>query len=283
MKRVLVTGATSGIGRSTVLHLARAGHHVIAAGRRKALLDALVVEANEAGKVEALALDVTADLDAPLAELDRLTDGYGVDVLVNNAGFGVAAATAEIGLDDVRAQFDTNVFGALALAQRLWPRMAARGRGTIVNVSSLGGRLVLPMYGAYNASKFAIEALSDALRLELAPLGVDVVVIEPSVVRTSFIERSLVELDRYGSSRFAHALRSLAEQRPMLEARAIDASEVAEAIAKVVAARRPAPRIAVPRSHGWAISVAKMLPTRVRDAVLRRAGGMQPRALTASS
>ena len=115
MKRILVTGATSGIGRSTVLQLAREGHHVIAAGRRRALLDALVAEAG--GKVDALELDVTGDLEAPLAELDRLTDGYGVDVLVNNAGFGVAAATAEIGLDDVRAQFDTNVFGALALAR----------------------------------------------------------------------------------------------------------------------------------------------------------------------
>ena len=135
--------------------------------------------------------------------------------------------------------------------------------------------------GAYNATKFAVEALSDALRLELAPLGIDVVVVEPSIVRTSFLSRSLAEQSTAPTvrSRFAHALESLHAQREMLDARAIGPEMVAAAITSVIARRRPPARVAVPRTHGWAISVAQMIPTRLRDAVLRRAGGMLPRAL----
>ncbi len=275
MKQVLLTGASSGIGRATALALAQAGHRVLAAGRRPAALEALAAQAP--GRIEPLAFDLEAPLQQPLAEIDRLTDGAGVDVLVNNAGFGVAAATAEIDGAAVRRQFDTNVFAPLRLAQALWPAMAARGGGRIINVSSLGGRLVLPMYGAYNATKFALEALSDALRLELAPLGIDVVVIEPSVVRTAFLERSLAQ-PAGDDSRFAAPMRNLIAQRDRLERMAIAPEAVASAIVHAVQTRRPAARIAVPRSHGWAIGAMRWLPTRLRDAILRRASGMPRRA-----
>ncbi|MBX7081581.1 MAG: SDR family oxidoreductase [Nannocystaceae bacterium] len=275
MKQILLTGASSGIGRATALALAHAGHRVIAAGRRREPLQALAEQAP--GRIEPLAFDLDAPLQQPLDAIDRLTDGAGVDVLVNNAGFGIAAATAEIDAGAVQRQFDTNVFAPLRLAQALWPAMAARGGGRIINVSSLGGRVVLPMYGAYNATKFALEALSDALRLELAPLGIDVIVIEPSVVRTAFLERSL-QRPVEAQSRFAAPMATLVARSDRLQRMAIAPEAVADAIVHAVTARRVAARIAVPRTHGWAIGVLRWLPTRLRDAMLRRASGMPRRA-----
>ena len=142
---VLVTGATSGIGRATALHLARAGHRVFAVGRRQAALEALEREAKGL-RLETLMLDVTRaeSIAAAKDEIDRRTNGYGVDVVVNNAGYGVGGPVEEVSDAAFRAQYETNVFGLMAVTRAFLPKMRARRWGRILNISSVGGRLTLP-------------------------------------------------------------------------------------------------------------------------------------------
>src|SRR3954466_3355284 len=196
-QHILVTGATSGIGRDAALALAAAGHHVIAAGRRTAALDAL--KASQApGAITPLRLDLddAASIAAAAEEIDRLTDGRGLDALVNNAGFATAGALAELSDRDLRAQFETNVFGLMALTRAVLPAMLARGEGRIVNISSVSGRIPAPLLGAYHASKYALEALSDALRMELEPFGIRVGIAEPGTIRTECASRTMAEVAR---------------------------------------------------------------------------------------
>src|SRR5579871_1628690 len=174
---ILITGATSGIGRETALYLARRGHRVIASGRNREQLASLKEEAAGAA-LETVRLDVcdAQSIAEAAKEVERTTGGRGIDALVNNAGFGFAVAADEMTDADLRAQFETNVFGLMAMVRAFVPQMRARGRGRIVNVSSVGGRVTLPFFGAYNATKYAVESLSDAMRIELKPFGVDVAI-----------------------------------------------------------------------------------------------------------
>src|SRR5215468_9431026 len=188
-KTVFITGATAGIGRTTALHLASLGHHVIASGRRRAELDKLAAEGRGlAGKLDVVALDVTqaASIAAAVDEVARLLGDRGLDVLINNAGFGVLGPTSEISDAEMRRQYETNVFGLMNVTRAFLPGMRARRAGRIINVSSIGGRITLPYFGVYNSTKYAVESLSDALRYELAPFGIDVALIEPGVIRTNF-------------------------------------------------------------------------------------------------
>src|SRR5262249_40896828 len=143
-----------------------------------------------------LDLDDPASIEAAVAEIDRITNGHGLDALVNNAGFATAGALAELSDRDLRAQFETNVFGLMALTRALLPPMLARGAGRVVNVSSVSGRVPAPVLGAYHASKYALEALSDALRMELAPFGVRVVIVEPGATKSEFASRAMSEATR---------------------------------------------------------------------------------------
>ena len=156
-KIVLITGATAGIGRMSALHLARLGHHVIASGRKVAELAKLKDEA--AGlKLDTLVLDVTsaASIASAVEEVSRLTGGHGLDVLVNNAGFGILGPTSEIDDGEMRRQFETNVFGLMSVTRAFLPRMQQRRSGRIINISSVGGRVTLPYFGVYNATKYAV-------------------------------------------------------------------------------------------------------------------------------
>ena len=153
---ILLTGASSGIGRDTALALARAGHHVIAAARRLPALETLAAEVGgPAGAITPLQLDLddAASIAAAMLEVDRITGGRGVDALVNNAGFATAGALAELADRELRGQFETNVFGLMALTRAVLPAMLARGAGRIVMVSSVSGRIPAPILGAYHASK----------------------------------------------------------------------------------------------------------------------------------
>lgn len=183
---VLVTGATAGLGRALVVALLARGHRVVATGRDPHALAALGTALGHVGTPAAPAALTTVPLDVTdaasiAAARDATVAAVGVpDVLVNNAGYAHMAPTADLAAAALRAQFETNVLGALAVTQAFLPGMLARGAaagaaGRVVNVSSLAGRLTLPWGGAYHASKYALEALSDALRLELAPFGVEVV------------------------------------------------------------------------------------------------------------
>ncbi|HVK78823.1 MAG TPA: SDR family oxidoreductase [Kofleriaceae bacterium] len=269
---VLITGATAGIGRTTALHLARHGYHVIATGRRTAELDALRAEAPAGARLDTTVLDVTSteSIARAVAEVDRLTDGHGVDVLVNNAGFGLVGPLTEIPDGELRRQYDTNVFGLMAVTRAFVPAMRARGRGRIVNVSSMGGKMTFPFMGAYNSTKYAVESLSDALRYELAPLGIDVVLIEPGVIHTNFADTSMKSVPAYQDTIYGPAIAKADQLRARMEATGVGPEVVARAIHKAIRRRRPAARYVTPWYGRVVMGLLAVTPTRVRDAAMRK-------------
>jgi NAD(P)-dependent dehydrogenase (short-subunit alcohol dehydrogenase family) len=281
---VLITGATSGIGRFTALYLARKGYRVFATGRRLDALESLQQEADGLDLV-ALRLDVTdtASIERARLTIDELTAGHGIDVLVNNAGYGLVAPMLDVTAADVRAQFETNVFGLLAVTQAFLPGMRRRGRGRIVNVTSVGGRLTLPLFGAYNATKYAVESMSDALRRELGPLGIDVALIEPGVINTDFGNRALHTLSPYRQADSPYA--AVLEQAGALYQRAdrmgVGPEPVARAIGRAIRARRPAARYVAPFRARIMLALYALTPTRVSDWVLRRLYGLTRQKLRA--
>jgi NAD(P)-dependent dehydrogenase (short-subunit alcohol dehydrogenase family) len=279
-KTILITGATAGIGRHAALHLAHRGHRVIATGRNEDALAALRAEAESDGvTIDTLRLDVTdpASIEAAETLVDRLTEGHGLDVLVNNAGYGLAGALAEVSDADLRAQFDTNVFGAMAVTRAFLPAMIRRGGGRILNVSSIGGRVTFPMMGAYHASKYALEALSDALRLELAPFGIDVVLIEPGPIDTNFLARMNDAADPYRTEASLYA--GAFPQIDAIERRTTEMSggpePVSRAMARAIATRRPRARYVAPASSAVGLALVRMIPTPWRDGLFRLLFGLR--------
>src|SRR3954469_20093626 len=232
-KTVLITGATAGIGRMTALHLAKLGHHVIATGRKVAELAKLKEEAG-ALRVDTLLLDVTNNdsIAAAVIEVDRLTAGRGLDVLVNNAGFGVLGPTSEIGDAEMRRQYETNVFGLMNVTRAFLPRMRERRAGRIINVSSVGGRITLPFFGVYNSTKYAVESLSDAMRYELRPFGIDVSLIEPGVIRTNFEATAVSALSQFDSTPYETAVAKYEQMSKTADRFASNPIVIAKAIAR---------------------------------------------------
>jgi len=269
MTTFLLTGATSGIGHATARALVQRGHRVLAAGRDTVALAAI---ADELGVIP-IRLDLTdADSIAAAVRVALAHAPEGIDVLVNNAGMGVIAPMAEIGADDLRRQFETNVFGLVDLTQRLVPHMRERGRGRIINVSSLGGRMTLPLFGGYNATKHALEAISDAFRYELASFGIDVVLVEPGVIRTSFSTRAAHDGRSYLATGgpYARAMTRGMELLVRADSRGAPADRVARTIVAAGEARRPSARYVVPRRTVVALWMLGLLPTRWTDALFRR-------------
>jgi len=279
-KIVLVTGATAGIGRTTALHLARQGHHVIASGRKVAELAKLQAEANEL-QLDTLVLDVTSEssIAQAVTKIDQLTDGRGIDVLVNNAGFGVLGPTSEISDSEMRRQYETNVFGLMAVTRAFLPKMQARRSGRIINVSSVGGRITLPFFGVYNSTKYAVESLSEALRYELRPFGVDVVLIEPGVIRTNFEATAVANLDAFAHTPYGPAMSKYEQMSKMADRFASNPIVIAKAIARAVKARRPSARYVAPRTTNFAVWMNMILPTRVWDWAMRKVGFLSSKTL----
>ncbi len=180
-KVIIVTGASSGIGKATVLQLIREGHIVYGAARRLSKMQDLV----EAGG-SAVEIDVTNHQQVQ-AEIKRIIDNEGrIDVLVNNAGYAVYGPVEEISYEQAKRQFDVNLFGLAEVTKAVLPTMRAQSSGTIVNVSSVGGKIYSPLGAWYHATKHALEGWSDCLRLELKQFGIDVVIIEPGAIKTEF-------------------------------------------------------------------------------------------------
>lgn len=281
---ILITGATSGIGRHAALHLAERGHRVFATGRREEALREL---AEASPNIETLRLDVTdaASIAAAREEIERLTGGEGVDVLVNNAGYGHVGPVEAVSLDDLRAQYETNVFGVVAMIKAFVPGMRARGRGRILNVSSVGGRMTIPLMGIYNSSKYALESLSDALRAELHPFGIDVVLIEPGPIKTAFGDRSMGMLDRYReqSSPYAGLFDRAEEVKGRFDRMSAGPRVISRAITRAIESRRPRPRYVAPFSSRMTLGLAKAMPTRAVDWMFRQALGLTPKHLLPST
>lgn len=240
----LVTGATSGIGKATALRLAAQGFYVFAAGRNLDAVDDIKVT-----NVEALHLDVTSDESIEKALETVMAHSGRIDVLVNNAGYGAYGVVEEMSLEDAQKQFDVNVFGAVRLIKAVLPSMRRQRSGVIVNVSSVAGKLSVPVMGWYSASKHALEALSDALRVEVKPFGVKVVVVEPGYIKTSFQETALEQSEDVKQLDVYKGLRSefMNFQREN-ESEGAEPYAVAAVIEKAVTADRPQARYLAPFS-----------------------------------
>ena len=282
---ILITGATAGIGRAAALHLAESRFRVFATGRNEAQLAAL--EREGAGRIEALRLDVAdpASIAAAAAVVRERTGGRGIDVLVNNAGYGQMGPLLDVTDGQLRAQFETNVFGLMAVTRAFLPGMVERRRGRIINISSGGGRMSFPLAGAYTATKFALEAMSDALRMELAPFGLQVVVIEPGPIKTHFSGTAVGSLpgDAHGGSPYAPIYARADAARDASDAISWPPEAVARAIARAVRARRPRARYTVPGILGPILWLSHFLPTAWQDRGMRLAIGLTPRVLAAGS
>ncbi len=191
---VLITGGTDGLGRAAALLLAEQGYRVFAGGRSPAKRDALDAHARERRlPLETLEMDVCDDASVDRAIAEVHAKAGPIDVLVNNAGVGYVAVMEEVKMEHLRQQFETNFFGVVRVTQRVLPEMRQRRRGRIVNMSSVAGKVALPLFGPYSSSKFALEGMSDALRLEVYPFGIDVVLIEPGYIPTN-LQNTSVEL-----------------------------------------------------------------------------------------
>jgi NAD(P)-dependent dehydrogenase (short-subunit alcohol dehydrogenase family) len=266
-KTVLVTGASSGIGEAAAVKLQALGCTVYAAARRTGRMAHL---ANRGIRV--LELDVT-DPASCRTSVDRITkEAGGVDVLVNNAGYGSYGAVEDVPLREARDQFDVNVFGAAELIRLVLPLMREQRNGRIVNVSSMGGRIHTPLGGWYHVTKFALEGLSDCLRLELKPLGIDVVLVEPGSIRTEWGGIAASKL-RETSGRGPYARQAEAMARTLDgEANARFSSPpsvVADAVARAVTDRRPRTRYVVGSGARPLILLRTLLPDRAFDSFMR--------------
>lgn len=285
MKTILITGATAGIGRHAALALVAKGHHVIATGRREKALEALAEEAAKlgTGKLDGLRLDVTdeANVRAVAADVLARTNGRGVDVVVNNAGYGQMGPLEEVSDAELRKQYDTNVFGLMNVTRAFLPQLRANG-GRIVNVSSVGGRETFPLMGAYNSTKYAVESLSDALRRELAPFGVDVSLVEPGPIRTEFNDTAMatIDHDRIGASPYAPVIAQAERFRAQFEKQSAGPEVTTRAIVHASTARRPRVRYVVPFSSAVMLAVLSILPTRLTDAIMRAVSGLTTKNLS---
>jgi NADP-dependent 3-hydroxy acid dehydrogenase YdfG len=268
---VLITGCSSGIGYATAERLLSDGHTVYATARHTDSIAGLAAK----GAIT-LALDVT-DEHSMSAAVQRVTDAEGaVGVLINNAGYSQSGAVESVPLDDVRRQFETNVFGLIRMCQLALPGMRERGEGTIVNIGSMGGRLTFPGGGIYHATKYAVEAISDALRFEVRGFGVHVVLVEPGLITTNFGEvaagsvDAAAEADGPYTDFNRHVAKTTADAYKGPMARLGGAPEaVADTIAKALTAKRPKPRYVVTPSAHLLIGQRRITPDRVWDLMMR--------------
>ncbi|QKW15093.1 MULTISPECIES: SDR family NAD(P)-dependent oxidoreductase [unclassified Micromonospora] len=268
-KLIVVTGASTGMGAATTRELARQGFHVLAGVRRDRDADAV-----RATGIEPVILDITRaeQVAALAARVDH--DPRALHALVNNAGIQVNAPVEALPMAQWRWVFEVNLFGHVAVTQALLPALL-RGKGRVVNISSIGGKAAMPTYGAYAGAKFALEAVSDSLRREVAPLGVPVVVVEPGGVRTKMAARGVATANelaaemtpeqdaRYGS--LIQAINTLMETGT---ASGVTADAAAQVIAKAVTARRPRTRYTIGRDAALVISLTRLLSDRMLDHVI---------------
>lgn len=277
MPLALITGASTGIGRATTLRLAAAGWTVLAGVRRDADGQALSAAGGE--RVQPLELDVTDPAQIQrAAECVRERASDGLDALVNNAGIGVGGPLELLAPEELRRQFEVNVFGQVAVTRGLLPALRA-ARGRIVLVSSVGGRVAVPFNGPYAASKHALEALGDALRGELHETGVRVSLIEPGSVKTPIWEKARdtaasVEIPPELQREYGHVPAAFEKVLRDAERRGVAPERVAATIERALTARRPRARYLVGGDARGMVLARAVLPTRAFDGMLRRALGV---------
>ncbi|MEZ2390326.1 oxidoreductase [bacterium RCC_150] len=274
-KVALVTGASSGIGADTALRLKEAGFTVYGVARRVARMEEL-----ERQGVRILPLDVTSS-ESIHETVDRIISESGrIDVLVNNAGYGSYGSIEDVPLEEARQQMEVNVFGLASLTQYVLPHMRAQRSGTIINISSMGGKMVTPLGGWYHASKFAVEALSDALRLESSQYGIRTVVIQPGSIRTEWGEIAARKLRET-----AHATGAYVEQSERVSKTLAASSQpnarntsgpevIGKTIVKAALSRNPRTRYKVGFGAAPILFLRWLLPDRAFDRIIRSALGI---------
>jgi len=269
---IVVTGASTGMGAATARELARRGFHVLAGVRREIDADALRGEG-----IEPHILDITVESDVA-AIADRVAAdplGRPLRALINNAGIAVNAPVEALPIAEWRRQFEVNLFGHVAMIQALMPSLL-RSSGTVVNISSVGGKVALPTYPAYAGTKFALEALSDSMRREVNDLGVKVVVVEPGAVKTEMAQRGVAtadrlkagmtadQLERYGG--LIDAMSSLARS---FDTDGVPAERAAKVIANAATAPRPRTRYTIGRDAAILLRLSRVVSDRFLDRVVR--------------
>ena len=269
-KVILLTGASSGIGYDTAVALAQQGHKVYAAARRVERMEPL----RQYGIVP-LKMDVTDEASMKEGVKTLLEAEGRIDVLINNAGYGYFGAVENVPMDDARNQLEVNVFGLARLCQLVLPTMRAQHSGRIINTASVAGRAVFYYGGWYHVSKYAVESLSDAMRMELKPFGIDVVIIEPGAIKTNWgiiaadhlIESSRGTAYEQTGTMMANNLRNM-----YLSNTISNPAVVRKAIVRAVNARRPCTRYRIGRMANAIVFFHWLLPTRWWDAFLRLMG-----------
>jgi NAD(P)-dependent dehydrogenase (short-subunit alcohol dehydrogenase family) len=272
-RAVLITGCSTGIGRATAARLAGAGWPVFATARRVETLGDL-----EAAGCRTLTLDVTDDASMQNAVAEVTREHGAVGVLINNAGYSQSGPIEEVPIEAARRQFETNVFGAMRMAQLVLPQMRAQRWGKIVNISSMGANFTFPGGGWYHATKHALDALSDALRFEVKGFGVDVVIIQPGLIKTEFgtaatasMEETTDDAGPYAkfNSALEAATRNVYGDSSPLGRFGGPPEAVAAVIEKAITANHPRARYRVTPSAHLMITQKKLLPDRAWDAVMR--------------
>jgi NAD(P)-dependent dehydrogenase (short-subunit alcohol dehydrogenase family) len=262
-KTALVTGASSGIGEATALHLAELGYTVYAGARRLERMSDLVDRGIRTKTVDVTDdASMTALVEAIIAETGR------IDVLVNNAGYGLYGALEDVPIEEARRQFDVNLFGLARLTQLVLPHMRQQHDGYIVNVSSMGGKIWEPLGSWYHASKFAVEGLSDSLRVEVAEFGIKVVIVQPGTIRSEWSGIAADQLEASSASTpYARQAKLVgAGLRGVDQMRLASGPEVvAEAIARAVQSPRPRTRYVVGGGARGILLAERILPDRGFD------------------
>lgn len=275
---IVVTGASTGIGEATAQHLAGLGFNVFAGVRKDADAERL-----KGGRIEPVKIDV-ADDRSVAAAAEQIRDAVGssgLAGLVNNAGIAIAGPLEFLPIEEFKHQLDVNVVGVVRTTQAMLP-LIRQGKGRIVNISSIGGKVALPLVAPYAASKYAVEAISDSLRRELRPWGIQVAVIEPGAVATPIWDKSIAVADGIVAEappemeeRYGALIAKIREESMKNAQNGVPPSEVAEAVAHALTASKPKTRYLVGRDAKVRAKVAAVMPDRAMDAAIGRALGQQ--------
>jgi NAD(P)-dependent dehydrogenase (short-subunit alcohol dehydrogenase family) len=273
---VLITGASKGIGKATALHLDKQGFHVFAGVRK--VVDAEMLQKEASEHLQTLYIDVTnsEQIAAAGEQIAEIVGEMGLYGLVNNAGMAEPNALEFIELDDLRYQLEVNLIGQLAITQTMMP-LIRKARGRIINISSISGRVAQALVGAYNISKFAMEAMTDVLRLELAPWGIEVVSIEPGMIDTPIWDTALARADevieklpKEALKLYGKAIEATKERVIQQKEKAISPQVVADTIERALIAKRPKTRYLVGPDAQLAGRLRVILPDRWLDKLLTR-------------
>lgn len=260
-KVVLITGASAGMGKETVKLLLQRGYTVYGAARR---VENMKDIASLGARV--LQMDVT-DEDSMVKGVDEIIKAEGrIDILINNAGFGSYGAVEDVPIEDARYQMEVNVFGVARLSQLVIPWMRKHQYGKILNISSIGGKFALPLGGWYHASKFALEGLSDSMRNELKPFGIDVIVIEPGGVKSEWAGVAMANLMKVsGQDLYRSMAQKFVKLSVTLEPKSAEPIVIAELMLKAIEAKKPKFRYAGGYLAAPTVLLRKLLPDRIFD------------------